>query len=64
MRKPRIGAWELLEQRLSSEGGDAVVVVDRGASMYVGDAAGRVPPHVKKKDFCGGKKLDKGGGGR
>jgi hypothetical protein len=54
MRKPRIGAWELLERRLKS-GGENAVVVDRLASIYVGDAAGRVPPHAKKKDFSAGK---------
>eukprot|EP00039_Didymoeca_costata_P004961 m.77257 g.77257 ORF g.77257 m.77257 type:complete len:407 (+) comp12612_c0_seq3:142-1362(+) len=45
-RKPRVGAWELIEQKLN--GG---VQVNRKASIFVGDGAGRVPPHVAKKDF-------------
>jgi bifunctional polynucleotide phosphatase/kinase len=52
MRKPRVGAWEYLEQNLN--GG---MVVDRSSSIYVGDGAGRVPPVVKKKDFGPGDLL-------
>ncbi|KRX07873.1 P-loop containing nucleoside triphosphate hydrolase [Pseudocohnilembus persalinus] len=45
-KKPRQGMWELLEK----EGNDGVKI-DRNQSFYCGDAAGRVPPEVPKKDF-------------
>lgn len=44
-RKPLPTIWNFLE---SHNGG---VNISKGDSFYCGDAAGRVPPHVKKKDF-------------
>eukprot|EP00403_Amphidinium_massartii_P025160 CAMPEP_0178396230 /NCGR_PEP_ID=MMETSP0689_2-20121128/13624_1 /TAXON_ID=160604 /ORGANISM="Amphidinium massartii, Strain CS-259" /LENGTH=542 /DNA_ID=CAMNT_0020016903 /DNA_START=39 /DNA_END=1667 /DNA_ORIENTATION=+ len=45
-RKPLPAAWKLMESEFN--GG---VKVTRGKSFYCGDAAGREPPVVKKKDF-------------
>mmetsp|Transcript_33245 Transcript_33245/g.76285 ORF Transcript_33245/g.76285 Transcript_33245/m.76285 type:complete len:494 (-) Transcript_33245:136-1617(-) len=45
-RKPLTGSWEVVEARYN-----AGVPVGRAESFYCGDAAGRLPPVVKKKDF-------------
>ena len=44
-RKPLPNAWDLIEAQFN--GG---VAVDKSKSLFVGDAAGRLPPVVKKKD--------------
>ncbi|KAF7302998.1 hypothetical protein MKEN_01262700 [Mycena kentingensis (nom. inval.)] len=49
-RKPLIGMWEELEKQFADDG----VQIDKSASFFVGDAAGRVFPESKvKKDFAG-----------
>lgn len=48
-RKPLPTAWKLIEERFN--GGTAV---DKASSFFCGDAAGRQPPVVPKKDFSAG----------
>jgi len=45
-RKPLCTPWEMIETHFNDG-----VACDKSASFYCGDAAGRVPPVVKKKDF-------------
>ncbi|CAK5280699.1 unnamed protein product, partial [Mycena citricolor] len=47
-RKPMIGMWEELERLYTADG----VQIDKEGSFFVGDAAGRVHPNGKKKDFA------------
>ncbi|KAE8880165.1 hypothetical protein PF005_g16674 [Phytophthora fragariae] len=49
MRKPRLGAWKEMVNVLSSEGDGAV---DKEASFYCGDAAGRPKIAGRGKDFA------------
>lgn len=46
-RKPHVGMWRFLREKLS----DAGVAVDVEKSLYVGDAAGRPKRGAVKKDF-------------
>eukprot|EP01065_Artemidia_motanka_P053536 TRINITY_DN9959_c0_g1_i1.p1 TRINITY_DN9959_c0_g1~~TRINITY_DN9959_c0_g1_i1.p1 ORF type:complete len:575 (+),score=184.58 TRINITY_DN9959_c0_g1_i1:66-1727(+) len=43
-RKPRVNGWLFAEAAAGLSG-------SRPGSLFVGDGAGRVPPHVPKKDF-------------
>ena len=49
MRKPRPGAWKELTRRLSTQGEQAI---DKEASFYCGDAAGRPKVAGRSKDFA------------
>ncbi|CAH0481362.1 unnamed protein product [Peronospora belbahrii] len=49
MRKPRLGVWKELAKLLSAKGEDAI---DKEASFYCGDAAGRPKIAGRSKDFA------------
>ncbi|CAI5742607.1 unnamed protein product [Hyaloperonospora brassicae] len=49
MRKPRPGVWKELTRRLSAKGEQAI---DKEASFYCGDAAGRPKVAGRSKDFA------------
>ncbi|RMX67001.1 hypothetical protein DD238_002855 [Peronospora effusa] len=49
MRKPRLGAWKELANVLSTKGEEAI---DKEASFYCGDAAGRPKIAGRSKDFA------------
>ncbi|KAJ8525043.1 hypothetical protein ON010_g16072 [Phytophthora cinnamomi] len=49
MRKPRLGAWKEMVKVLSSKGEEAI---DKEASFYCGDAAGRPKIAGRAKDFA------------
>lgn len=49
MRKPRLGAWKELANLLSTKGEEAI---DKEASFYCGDAAGRPKIAGRSKDFA------------
>lgn len=49
MRKPRLGAWKEMVNVVSSKGEEAI---DKEASFYCGDAAGRPKIAGRAKDFA------------
>ncbi|GMF16762.1 unnamed protein product [Phytophthora lilii] len=49
MRKPRLGAWKEMTKLLSAKGEE---VIDKQASFYCGDAAGRPKIVGRTKDFA------------
>ncbi|KAG6968636.1 hypothetical protein JG688_00005696 [Phytophthora aleatoria] len=49
MRKPRLGAWKEMVKLLSAKGEEAI---DKEASFYCGDAAGRPKITGRAKDFA------------